>query len=429
MTNAPFLARWGLLIAAIALALAFVGVTGWTYIGLRAQAEDLVRSQGEGMLHLLAAELRTDFAGEGTPDTLAHRLEERFRVVSAEGVLWIALVDADGNVLAQAGSKGESDDIPTRPGDVRVWGNRARLMAPPPAPPPESGGPHPVAGFPEPGAAPGAGRRPPPRLVLDFVPTLAQDLEARAANALVVAVLAAVLLVGLAVLSWRARLQLEIAEREISRTRHLAALGEVSAVLAHEIRNPLTALKGHAQLLVEGEADARKQRRAERVVRGAERLEHLTNDLLSFARTAELHRTPSRVMECVRTAMEGLEHGRIHVEDHTGTVPFALDAPRFAQVVANLLTNALQHSPDDAQVDLTVRLEGRMLDLRVRDRGVGVPEAEREHIFEPFVTGRQRGTGLGLPLARRICQLHGGTLTVSNHPEGGAVFQVRIPET
>jgi two-component system sensor histidine kinase HydH len=97
------------------------------------------------------------------------------------------------------------------------------------------------------------------------------------------------------------------------------------------------------------------------------------------------------------------------------------------QVLINLLRNALQASPDGAEVDFTVAEERRALSFEVRDRGEGIVEAEAEQIFEPFQTNRVRGTGLGLAVAKRIVEGHGGRISASNHPDGGAVFRVLLP--
>ena len=418
MTDRSFLARWGLLLATLALAILFVGVTAWSDHGLRSRTDDLMRVEGLSVLQTVGVQLRDVGLHPHQAEGIAEAMKHENAVES--GVLWISLVDVDDRILVEAGDPGSLELLPHRVGEVVVDGQRARMSAPPGPPPPglDTTGP---------GAAPSASRRPPPRIVLDFEPTLARDLQARTARALAVAVLGAVVLAGLALLSWRSRSRLDAAEREVARTQHLAALGQMSAVLAHELRNPLTALKGHAQLLVEGAEPGRKRRRAERVVRSAERLEDLTNDLLAFARTAELQRAEAAAEAPVRAALEGLAADRIDVSGDTDA-PVRIDVPRMTQVLANLLSNALQHAPDHSRVEVQVERSGTALTYRVRDHGPGVPDDQRERIFEPFVTGRQRGTGLGLAVARRICTLHGGTLTVTDATGGGACFVAHIPE-
>jgi two-component system sensor histidine kinase HydH len=96
-------------------------------------------------------------------------------------------------------------------------------------------------------------------------------------------------------------------------------------------------------------------------------------------------------------------------------------------VLINLLDNALAVTPDDRKVRASVLEDGRDLVFSVRDHGPGVPESERVRIFEPFHTTKVRGTGLGLAVARRIVELHGGSIEVDDAPGGGALFRVRLP--
>ena len=103
---------------------------------------------------------------------------------------------------------------------------------------------------------------------------------------------------------------------------------------------------------------------------------------------------------------------------------WSLDANRMTQVLTNLLENAVQAG---APVRARVASEGGRLVFEVRDSGPGVPEDERERIFEPFYTKRVRGTGLGLAVAKRVVELHRGTISVANAPGGGAVFRVALP--
>ncbi|HCH62512.1 MAG: two-component sensor histidine kinase [Deltaproteobacteria bacterium] len=385
---------------------------------MRSRTRDLIRAEGEGVLQRVSVQLSTAGLSPAQSEGLAQALEPA--QAAETGVLWMALVSADGRILTDAGDPGSLSELPPQPGALVVGKGRARLMVSLPSPRSEQA----RSG---PGAPPVDTRRAPPRLVIDFEPTLARDLQTRTERAMMASVVGAFVLVGLALWSTRARTRIEAAERELARTRHLASLGQMSAVLAHELRNPLTALKGHAQLLVEGAEPGRKQRRAERVVRNVERLQSRMDDLLSFARSAEVQRMPVTVRGPIEAAMEGLDASRFRIEgDVAGSFP--LDAARMAQVLANLMSNALQHAPEESSVEVRIHRSPDALVYSVRDRGPGVPEDQRERIFEPFVTGRQQGTGLGLAVARRICELHGGTLTMAPAEGGGARFTARIPE-
>jgi two-component system sensor histidine kinase HydH len=204
----------------------------------------------------------------------------------------------------------------------------------------------------------------------------------------------------------------------------------MSAVLAHEIRNPLASLKGNAQLLAgmlakrgDSPEDDKPRAKAERVVEEAVRLERLTQDLLAYVRTGELSRTPTPIASLVRDAAAAVSPD---IEVHTVEADVSLDAARMHQVLVNLLENAVAAGPP---VSLRAARDAGYLVLEVSDGGPGVPAIERDKVFEPFFTNKTRGTGLGLAIARRVVEQHRGTLTVHDAPAGGACFRIRIPET
>jgi two-component system sensor histidine kinase HydH len=228
---------------------------------------------------------------------------------------------------------------------------------------------------------------------------------------------------------WQAMRRRQVMEREADQARHLAALGEMSAVLAHEIRNPLASLKGHAQLLVEGLSASGQDKplaKAERVVQEALRLERITSDLLDFVRQGELDHAPTDLGALVRQAAdEVVPADRLRVALPASALELSIDGPKIRQVVDNIVRNATQAA--DGPVEITLASEGKTAVLTVRDHGPGIAPGQEERIFEPFVTTRVRGTGLGLAIARRLAERHGGSLTASNHPEGGAVFRLSLP--
>lgn len=206
--------------------------------------------------------------------------------------------------------------------------------------------------------------------------------------------------------------------------RALVELGQASAMLAHELRNPLTALKGHAQLLLEGlPSSDRRRQGAARVVAEAERMERLVRDALDLVRPVPVNRERGDVGALCRSA--ALDPERVRV---TGPEPlaWALDVGRVRQVLANLVANALE-ADDQAAVEIRYGLEGGLLLIEVLDDGPGVDPELLPRLFEPFVSGRSGGTGLGLAICHRLVELHGGTLTASNRYDGGACFALRLP--
>jgi len=165
--------------------------------------------------------------------------------------------------------------------------------------------------------------------------------------------------------------------------------------------------------------------KADRVVDEAMRLEQLTNDLLQFVRTGNINRAPVDPAALVRDAA-GHVAGEVTIDTSRAPAAWSLDAGRIRQVVINLLDNAVAAGPP---VAVTVRRERGQLILEVADRGPGVPEDDRDKIFEPFFTGKTQGTGLGLAIVRRVVELHHGTIAVYPHPGGGALFRAEIPES
>jgi two-component system sensor histidine kinase HydH len=264
--------------------------------------------------------------------------------------------------------------------------------------------------------------------VIEFEPVQANALRGAATTGLFTAfgAVAALIAAGLALarLSRRAETLQESAERQ----RQLASLGEMSAVLAHEIRNPLASLKGHAQLLAESLGEGTREKgKAERVVREATRLEDLSEDLLSLVRSSRVEPLPVDPSAIVREAAQSLGLDRFAIDTRRAPRSWRLDASRMRQVLENLMRNALEASPAEAPVEVEVAAEDGRLSFSVRDRGPGLQDGEEARIFEPFVTSRIRGTGLGLAVARRIAELHGGRISARNRDGGGAEFVVVLP--
>lgn len=246
----------------------------------------------------------------------------------------------------------------------------------------------------------------------------------RAREVAVVILAVPLLLIVLFLVERQSRRRAEV-ERSAGHDRHLASLGQMSATLAHEIRNPLGALKGHAELLVEmTDAGSKVHAKAERILNEARRLEQLTNDLLTFARTGRLRRDETDLAILVKQTIASMPDG-IVADVREGVAVAHVDRVRILQLVENLFRNARQHGAIPIEVSLAS--DATHVELRVRDHGRGIPADKLEQIFEPFVTDATRGTGLGLAVVRRVATLHGGTAVASNHPQGGALFLVRLP--
>jgi len=264
------------------------------------------------------------------------------------------------------------------------------------------------------------------RFLIEVEPVQANSLREAASLTLAVGALAAAALLGVAFVLIRREARRQADARARERERRLASLGEMSAVLAHEIKNPLASLKGNAQLLARMLPGGDKPRaKADRVVDEAMRLEQLTNDLLQFVRTGTIQRTDVDPAALVSDAAASVS-GDVTVDAAQAPPAWSLDAGRIRQAVINLVDNAVAAGPP---VTVAVRRERGRLVIEVADRGPGVADDDRDKIFEPFFTGKTQGTGLGLAIVRRVVELHGGAIAVHPNPGGGALFRAELPES
>lgn len=220
---------------------------------------------------------------------------------------------------------------------------------------------------------------------------------------------------------------------QMARQEQMARLGELGAVLAHEVRTPLAGIKGYAQLLGERITDERSQRFAAMIAQEAVRLEGLVNDLLDYARQDD----PADGYTLLDGELLNTTWSMVSDRSDVQPVNLELSIPpgvrvacrleRLRQLLINLFSNALQAIPSGGAVRATVT-EGRgMVTLKVQDSGAGFTEEALRRAFDPFYTTRPRGSGLGLAVCRKIAEGCGGGITAANADGGGAVITVRLP--
>jgi two-component system sensor histidine kinase HydH len=224
----------------------------------------------------------------------------------------------------------------------------------------------------------------------------------------------------------------------------LAALGQMAAGLAHEIRNPLGSIKGAAQVLqpiVQETNDASIKEFLNIIVEEVDRLNKIVSQFLDYARPYRGDPRPLDVNDVVRKTLSLMEkeEGGHKVEITTslfeGLPQVRADAEQLRQVFLNLSINAIQAMPGGGklQVSSSLRRSTRrgataaFLEVRFRDTGVGIPPGDLKNMFVPFFTTKEKGTGLGLPISRRIAENHGGTIEVRSKPGAGSTFTVLLP--
>lgn len=218
------------------------------------------------------------------------------------------------------------------------------------------------------------------------------------------------------------------------RQERLAALGEMSVMVAHEVRNPLTVMFNVLATVRHGPLDEQQSMLLKLIDEEARRLQRLVSDLLDFSRPSTLRRSRVEVLALVTTAVDAARTGvgdLAPMPELTQTVPADLvwervDADLCRRALINLIDNALR-SPRCRAVRVSAEDGGDALLLRVSDDGEGIDEALREKVFAPFYSSRAAGTGLGLAIVRNIALAHGGSITCSETEGGGATFTLRIP--
>ncbi len=237
----------------------------------------------------------------------------------------------------------------------------------------------------------------------------------------------------------KSRKQLEREALELMQER-LAYVGTLASGLAHEIRAPLNAIRLNVDLLEEEVASLQDSKNGELrkrvglVKKEAKALQDILNEFLAFARPPRMQLIPTNLNEYAEEVIEFLEPQakdlsiRIRRDLADDLYPVPLDRRQFGQVMINLLANAIDAAGSNAVVTVSTRETDASVEFAVSDTGGGVPVDEEEKVFEEFYTTKERGTGLGLCIARRIAREHGGDIVLENRPGEGATFIVRIPK-
>lgn len=221
---------------------------------------------------------------------------------------------------------------------------------------------------------------------------------------------------------------------ELERSQRLAAMGEMAASLAHQLRTPLAAALLYTSNLGQpGVADEARTRFSDKASGQLRRLERLIQDVLLFARGESIGRDVFAVGELLAEAGQTLEplmraQGvAFEVQDEGEGATLVGSRKALFGAVVNLLENAMQATPSGGKICLAARRCGDLLALSVRDSGPGIAQETQARIFEPFFTTKGQGTGLGLAIALGVARAHGGTIEVGSEPGAGAEFIMTLP--
>ena len=222
---------------------------------------------------------------------------------------------------------------------------------------------------------------------------------------------------------------------QLLRADRLTSLGELSAGLAHEIKNPLASIKASLEILfTELPLDREKREFAEIVEKELNHLENIVDEFLQFARTPKPVREPCDLGDVVASlktlcSQEAQRHAVVLDISIPRTLPeIEVDASQVQQALLNVVLNGIQAMPSGGSLE--IEIEGRPggVVTRVHDQGPGIDPDDTARIFEPFFTTKARGTGLGLAIARKLIEAQGGEIRLASHGSGGSIFVIDLPD-
>lgn len=223
-------------------------------------------------------------------------------------------------------------------------------------------------------------------------------------------------------------------EEQLRRNERLAALGRLAAGVAHEVRNPLSSIKGFATILASRSGQDEGARKISSVmVQEVERINRVVSELLDFARPTDLHRSRHQCRDLLQRTRDLIEadarqrNVTLDFSVHPEDLQLEVDADRFSQIMLNLCLNAIEAMDDGGiiTVEATAQ-EGEVL-FRISDSGRGIHPDHLPHVFDPYFTTKPEGVGLGLANVHKLVEAHGGDITVESRTGSGTAFTIRFP--
>lgn len=226
-------------------------------------------------------------------------------------------------------------------------------------------------------------------------------------------------------------------EREVLRADQLAMVGQIAAGVAHELRNPLTSIKLLIQTYLR---DSTQQEPVDHdleiIDHEIRRMEKCLQQFLDFARPPRPERRPINLVLLIERTLALVEgrarkqHVKLIFQPDSVDVVVEADEDQIQQLLVNLVLNALDAMPEGGDIEILLSTPSdHQVELQVRDSGPGIPEELFPRLFDPFVSTKETGIGLGLAVSHRIAVRHGGNLAAENRPKGGACFTLRLPSS
>ncbi len=231
------------------------------------------------------------------------------------------------------------------------------------------------------------------------------------------------------------RAELESTYRELARRERMAEIGNFSMMIAHELKNPLGIIKGSIDIIAkEGVKSKVRKTMIEYIQDEVRRLNRLVEDFLSFARPKPAHKSMMNVNQVVNKMVAMVPLQEFNEKEISLQVQLAadmgevnVDEHQLYQALLNVFTNAVQAIPERGEISISTANQQGGVAIEVADSGIGISDEEKEKVFEPFFTKKQRGTGLGLAVVKKIMDNHNGAIRITDREGGGTVFSLWLP--
>lgn len=220
----------------------------------------------------------------------------------------------------------------------------------------------------------------------------------------------------------------------LSEAENLAAIGKAASCLAHDMKTPLIAIGGFSRSIKRSlKSDEKHNEKLDIIIQEAQRLENMIKEMLDFSRPLELHASTQDIQPVIKESLEvvrdlaGEKKVELQVQSAQGLPTCSFEAMRMKQALINVLSNAIEASPEGGIVSVATFQKGKRLFLEVSDQGCGIPPDKKREVFLPFYSTKKGGTGLGLTIVKKIIEAHRGRVEILDGPRSGTLVRIVLP--
>ncbi len=216
---------------------------------------------------------------------------------------------------------------------------------------------------------------------------------------------------------------------ELDRNRFMTSLGRITSGIVHDLKNPLISIIGLLERLAAGKGDC--TRYVPVILQDAHRMERIVYDVLDFAKPINLRKRQCNLSEVVKNAIKMCREkagiAKVSMDAEIDDVLTLADSFLMERALVNVISNAVEASGKGGKIQISLHRQASSARIVIRDYGQGMDKDTMEHCFEPYFSHKANGTGLGLPIVKKIVEAHGGSISVELPPEGGTAFQIDLP--